>query len=895
VTTAAAQLQFAAEFALFIVAVAGLAFAVLRADLLVNGTATRNAVALGFGCLAGAAFAHGALLVEDADASLLVALRSAGLLLLIPAAWRWRSDQVGRAIMVMGVVFLVGSEVVLTADETITADWLRIAGSLSVGLALLLAGRRSIPVRVAVGSGAILLTVVLAVSVALSIVIADNVEDEAVRRFGATASNEAALVSERGLTAGNSAFLIASVFAAGGQQAADLVTLNDPQAQNLGQARRDTNDNLIKLNADVLDEFDPRLGPSLFVPSQGGIAASTPFDQALLLELAGSPVVGEALRSQEKRQSVLVAGGRAFGVAAEPIIVALPETPAFFAGVAVATTVLDERYVRTRVEGVDTAVAGYELILAGGDAVLAAAGTDEQAPPLAAPADPERPAPAAQTATVLRLADDVLTLRRGTTAIDGDRFLAVEPVSTFDGVAVMAVIVSVPTTFIEQTRADLFQLLFLVALGAALVALVLAVVVGERIGAGVRRLTTAATEIRAGNLHASAGVLSDDELGVLSSTFDSMTGSLRGMTTELRQAADDEARLRARLEAVVGGMGEALVAVDDRGTVTDFNAAAQELFDVAADEAIGRPVTAIATLLTDDGTELAERLARPGREGWTELAVVIRPGRPDIPVLLSAGSLRGTVNQVVGAVFLFRDMRREREIERMKTEFLANISHELRSPLTPIKGYAGMLRVRTVPEQRVKEFAGAIEVGVDQLERVVDQLVNFAAMGGGRLELRTEEVSAKELLDHVAERWRPRLDERHRIVRRVQRDLPPVVVDRRYFEQSLDELVDNAVKYSPAGGTVTLSARFVSNGSGPTVHLAVSDEGVGIPEDRVEDIFGEFAQADASVTRRYGGLGLGLALVSRIVRAHGGDLRCASEPDRGSQFTIVLPVLVGSR
>ncbi len=883
-TTAAAQLQFAAEFALFIVAVAGLAFAVLRAELLVNGTATRNAVALGFGCLAGAAFAHGALLVDDADATLLVTLRSAGLLLLIPAAWRWRSDQVGRAIMVLGVVCLVGSELVLTAGETVTADWLRIFGALGIGLALLLAGRRSIPVRVAVGSGSILLAVVLAVSVALSIVIADNVEDEAVRRFGATASNEAELVADRGSAAGNSAFLIASVFAGGGEPSGDLVTLTDPGAppEAVGAARTATIQNLLDLNNEVLDQFDARLGPSLFVTSDGGVAASTPTDQSLLLELAGSSAVSEALRERSPRQLVMVAGGQAYGVAAAPIT--LTGADGSPVGVAVATTELDESYLQVRVDGADSAVDDYELILASDDEVLAFAGIDAETPTLAVPA-----------ATVLRLSKDVLDSQRGSTAIVGDRFLAVEPVLGFDGVPVMALAVSVPTTFIEQTRADLFQLLFLVALGAALVALVLAVVVGERIGAGVRRLTAAAAEIRAGNLHASARVASDDELGVLSSTFDSMTGSLRGMTAELRQAADDEARLRARLQAVVGGMGEALVAVDDRGTVTDYNAAAQELFDVPAEEAVGRPVTAIATLLAEDGAELADRLARPGREGWTELALVVRPGRPDIPVLLSAGSLRGPVNQVVGAVFVFRDMRREREIERMKTEFLANISHELRSPLTPIKGYAGMLRVRTVPDQRVKEFAGAIEVGVDQLERVVDQLVNFAAMGGGSLELRTEEVSPKELLERLAERWRPRLDERHQIVGRVQRDLPPVVVDRRYFEQSLDELVDNAVKYSPAGGTVTLSARFVSNGSGPTVHLGVRDEGVGIPEDRVEDIFGEFAQADASVTRRYGGLGLGLALVSRIVRAHGGELRCLSEPDRGSKFTIVLPVYTGPR
>lgn len=892
-STTDVQLQFAAEFALFLVSVAGVGFAFLRSDLLVDRPPIRLAVAAGFASLAAAAFLSGSLIVGDPASSGVVGLRIAGVAVLAFASRGWRTDRGGRTLVLIGLVAIALAELGPVLDESgPVLDAARGLGALAVGAALVVASTRAISARIAASASAILFVVITVLAVALSTVITDNVEAEAVRRYGTRAQTEAQAAADEGTAVLGRASLLASALAVNnGAILPDVRVLTSPTRSNrpaTAAAALRVSD-AVRPFLDRITNSDPLLGPTLILsrppvadgePVTAGRVdatisadAATAVDPNVILALAGSDVVRQALETRQPAQSAGVVGGEAMALAAAPLVPSGTD----FLGVVLVTRRLNDSYLAVRAAPIESEQAGSGMVLVSRDGPIATFG-------------PRLPDDAVRS-----LALAAIDGSGATTRDIGARLAVARPVLGSDDAPVMALVLSVPRSQIDAAREDLFRVLFLVAMGAAAAALALAAVAGERIGSGLRRLTVVATAIREGNLDASVGLTTDDELGTLGSTFDSMAGSIRTMTADLRTAAEGEAALRGRLEAVVAGMGEALIAVDARGIITDFNAAAEELCDIPARRARGRHLAEVLCLASDDNTDLAERITRPVLEGWTATGNVLQVSGREVPIVVSAGTLRGPGNDVYGAVFVLRDVRRERELERMKTEFLANISHELRTPLTPIKGFASILQTRELSLERTRGFADEISMAADQMERVIGQLVNFATIVGGRLSLDPEPVAVRSVLDEAVRRWKPRVDGSHQIVRRVAAGTPAVLADRTYLSQSLDELIDNAVKYSPDGGKVTVAAALVGDDPNGTIRISVADQGVGIAADRLDSIFDDFTQGDASATRRFGGLGLGLALVHRIVRAHGGELTCESVPGKGSRFSMVLPVADGTK
>ncbi|MGH2794616.1 MAG: sensor histidine kinase, partial [Actinomycetota bacterium] len=431
---------------------------------------------------------------------------------------------------------------------------------------------------------------------------------------------------------------------------------------------------------------------------------------------------------------------------------------------------------------------------------------------------------------------------------------------------------------------------FLIVLAASALAAALAWLLSGRVTRPIRALTRAARQVRGGDLSVRATVDLPDEVGTLGEAFNEMATSLKRMTDDLRGAADEEANLRARMEAIMQSMGDALVATDTAGTVVAFNRAAERMFARSAEDVVGRRLGEVLTGADAAGRSLAEAALAGNGVGIT--ATIEAATGEVVPVAVTGAPLRDASGETVGRVVVLRDTSREHEAERMKSEFLANVSHELRTPLTPIKGYTEILRRKQFPRKKAQTFLDGIMDSTKRLERIVEILVDFAAIEAGRLKPRLEPIDVRTFVGTVLDGWTDR-GRGHRFVRKVPAGLPPVLGDERLLRKCLDELLDNAVKFSPEGGDIEIDAQpaTAAGKRRPTViGISVRDRGIGIEALKMSTLFQDFRQGDGSETRAFGGLGLGLSYARRVAQAHRGEITATSHAGRGSTFVLTLPI-----
>jgi two-component system sensor histidine kinase VicK len=348
-------------------------------------------------------------------------------------------------------------------------------------------------------------------------------------------------------------------------------------------------------------------------------------------------------------------------------------------------------------------------------------------------------------------------------------------------------------------------------------------------------------------------------------------------SAELYQSVSLE---RDRSEAILKNIADGIVAVERDGKVVLWNAAAEEITGVPTEEALGRTPAEV----------LQRDLESPGEAPAGERLVSIRRGGEEIWLSLTEAVMRDPAGAVAGRIFAFRDISAERVVEQMKREFVSNVSRELRSPLTSIYGFAETLLRDDVlfGEEERDTFLRYITAEASRLTAIVDRLLAVARLDSGDLQVNLAATDVGAVVKEVLGTAEQTLGGGgHEFVL----DLPPEEIeadaDRDKLRQIVTDLVENAVKYSPEGGTITVSVRRRDD----AVEISVEDEGIGIPESERSRIFAKFYRAE-SETRDLtsGGSGLGLFIAKELLAAMRGRIWVRPRDGRGSSFVFTLPL-----
>ncbi len=412
---------------------------------------------------------------------------------------------------------------------------------------------------------------------------------------------------------------------------------------------------------------------------------------------------------------------------------------------------------------------------------------------------------------------------------------------------------------------------------AAVLSLLVAGLVGWAVARGPARrleaIARVASQFAAGRMDVRAEPGGDDETSVLAR-------SLNRMADELEERLILVERERSQLRTVLDGMVEGVVLTDPTGRILVANDAFRRIFDAQLPVEGRRPLeTARVPALQEvieSALEADEPLTREIALGGAQEKV--------IQASLAAIRERGAT---VGAVAVFHDVTELKRLERVRQEFVANVSHELRTPLTAIKGYAETLRDGGLRDpETAAEFVRVIHRHAERLRALIEDLLDLAAVEQGEARLKPAVVRARDVAAQAEGLVRPAAEARGQtLVIDLPADLPDILADRDRLAQILINLLDNAVKFTPEGGRVTLSGKMADG----RVVLAVSDNGVGIPPGDLPRIFERFYRVGRSRDRREGGTGLGLAIAKHLTQAMGGTIEVESVQGSGTTFRVSLP------
>jgi len=412
---------------------------------------------------------------------------------------------------------------------------------------------------------------------------------------------------------------------------------------------------------------------------------------------------------------------------------------------------------------------------------------------------------------------------------------------------------------------------------AVVLGLILGFVLARNVTRPLTSMTGVAEALARGDYTRRAEAGTRDEVGVLARAFNTMADVLR---ERMETITED----RNKVLAILRGMVEGLVAVDRQQRVVQINSLAARLLKAPANRSVGQRIWEVTRV--QEVCSLVERTLESGRDHEGELR--IPAGQNDQLVEMRSSPLRDAEGATVGAVVLLHDVTEQRRLETMRRDFVANVSHELKTPLTAIRGLVETLLDDPDMEGDTRlRFLGKIGKQAGRLTALVTDLLALSRLESEEEQLKRRHLDLRQPVTMSYERNQGEFEAKGLAATRELASEPvPVLADAEALSQMADNLLQNAVRYTPEGGRITVRVKR----EGASAVLEVEDTGIGIEPRHHARIFERFYRVDSARSREMGGTGLGLAIVKHIAQAHGGEVSIRSEPGVGSTFSVRIPI-----
>ena len=422
-------------------------------------------------------------------------------------------------------------------------------------------------------------------------------------------------------------------------------------------------------------------------------------------------------------------------------------------------------------------------------------------------------------------------------------------------------------------------LIFVVAaLIAITIGLFLAVLIARAITRPIEEMRQRTMQIARGDYSGQVQIYGDDELGQLAAAVNDLSVRVE----ESQELTESE---RRRLDSVLGYMTDGVLATDRRGRITIVNEMATDFLNLENDQIVGKSILDILDLR--GSVTLRDLLENQDPE-----VLDLSNDEQDLILHASFALIQRESGFISGLVCVLHDVTEQQKIDQDRKRFVSNVSHELRTPLTSMKSYIEALVDGAWKDPNVApNFLKVTQEETDRMMRMINDLLNLSRMDLGTARLDKEYVNLNELFNHILDRFDMILkngekSEKNYTIKRdfTRRDIW-VEVDTDKIQQVLDNIMNNAIKYSPDGGVIT--CRLVETHN--HVIMSITDQGLGIPKEAISHVFDRFYRVDKARSRAQGGTGLGLAISKEVVQMHGGRIWVESREGEGSTFYISLP------